>query len=408
MKFFDTSAILYNPEALEEEPFLTSSVVIQELENIKASKTKTEDVRAAARAAARFFYRHSGYSVVVRSTQHEDILAECKLPVTNDNLILAAAYAHQIQNEDEIEFVTNDIVMGLVAEYIFKLKTTFVSDSVHDTYRGFKCVRMSEEEMAHFYERLDENTYELLRNEYIVVCTEDGDVADILKWDGEHMAAIHKKSLKTLAFGDKIRPRDCYQYMAVDSILSNTVSVISGKAGSGKSLISLVTAMYMIENGKYDRLIILFNPTSVRGASKLGYYSGDMVEKAMQTSIGNVLTTKFGDRYAVDALIKQDKIRLVSMADMRGFEVRDNEILYITEAQNTSTDLLKLCLSRASQNAKIIIEGDYSNQVDDALFEGRNNGMRRAIEVLKGEEIFGCVELQNVWRSKIAELVERM
>jgi len=106
--------------------------------------------------------------------------------------------------------------------------------------------------------------------------------------------------------------------------------------------------------------------------------------------------------------LQQDKIRLVSMADVRGMEVRDNEILYISEAQNTSIELLKLCLSRASSGCKIVIEGDYDSQVDSYLFEGNSNGFKRAIDVLQGESEFGYVHLPNVWRSKIAMLVDKL
>lgn len=62
-------------------------------------------------------------------------------------------------------------------------------------------------------------------------------------------------------FGDKIRPKDVYQACAIDSILNNTMTTLSGKAGSGKSLISLITMMSLIESGKYDRIVIMFNPT---------------------------------------------------------------------------------------------------------------------------------------------------
>ena len=138
----------------------------------------------------------------------------------------------------------------------------------------------------------------------------------------------------------------------------------------------------------------------------MGYYSGDSLSKSLQNSIGQVLVTKFGDPYIIDYLIQQDKLRLVSMADARGMEIRDNEILWITECQNTSIDLIKLCLTRVSDEAKIIIEGDYTSQVDSFVFEGTNNGLKRVIEVFSGHEEFGYVQLQNIWRSKIAELCE--
>ena len=243
--------------------------------------------------------------------------------------------------------------------------------------------------MSEFYSNIDSNTFDCVKNEYLIVRKSDGEVVDILRWTGECFKKVCNKTIKSTFFGDKIKPKDAFQSCAIDSILNNTITAISGKAGSGKSLISLVTIMNLIESGKYDRVVIMFNPTKARGASDMGYYSGDSVEKAMQNSIGSILTTKFGDRFAVDMLIQQDKIRLVSMADIRGMEVRDNEILYITECQNTSVELLKLCLSRASSGCKIVIEGDFDAQIDSYLFDGSSNGMKRAVDVLKGEEEFG-------------------
>ena len=219
---------------------------------------------------------------------------------------------------------------------------------------------------------------------------------------------LYKKSIRSVTFGDKIKPKDEYQHMVIDSIMNNTITSISGKAGSGKSLLSLVCIMNLIETGKYDTLVVLYNPTKVKGACDTGYYSGNATEKAMQNSIGGILTTKFGDRFAIDLMIQQNKLKLVNMADARGMEIRDNEILWITECQNTSSELLKLCLSRCSSDAKIIIEGDFDSQVDSYAFEGNKNGMKRAIEVLKGEDIFGYVKLQQVFRSKLAELVDKM
>ena len=237
--------------------------------------------------------------------------------------------------------------------------------------------------------------------------TSDGTVVDLAKWNGEKHVGLYSKAIKSISFGDKIKPKDHYQKFAVDSIMSNDITILSGHAGSGKSLLSLAAAMHLIDEGKYDRIIILYNPTKAKGATDLGFYQGTMQDKLLQNSIGNILNTKFGDKFAVDMLLQQDKIRLISMADCRGMEIR-NEILYITEAQNTTAELLKLCLSRASKDAKIIIEGDYDTQVDSHAFEGGKNGMRRAIEVLKGTDLFGCVKLQNIWRSRLAELIDKM
>ena len=216
---------------------------------------------------------------------------------------------------------------------------------------------------------------------------------------------LFRKNIQSMYF-EKLKAKDVYQTCAIDSLMNCTVTAITGKAGSGKSLLALMTAMHLIEKGKYDRIVVMFNPTKTRGSSDMGFYSGDFVDKAMQNSIGQILTTKFGDRYAIDVLMQQNKLKLVSMADCRGMEISDNEILWITEGQNTSVELIKLCLSRVSSGAKVFIEGDYESQTDSYAFDGNKNGLRRIITAFKGQEEFGYVQLQNVWRSKLAELCE--
>jgi predicted ribonuclease YlaK len=320
---------------------------------------------------------------------------------------MACAYEYN-KNIKTIIFISDDICCKIVGKSVFGLQVEGINSTKDVEYKGFKELTLSDDEMSYFYSHIRENTYELLINEYLIIKNDKEEIVDTYRWDGETYSTLYKKPIRSMAFGDKLKPKDTYQSLAIDSLMRNTITAISGKAGSGKSLLSLMVAMHLIESNKYDRLVVMFNPTKTRGASDLGFYSGSFIDKAMQNSIGQILTTKFGDRYAVDVMLQQEKIKLVSMADARGMEIRDNEILYITECQNTSVELLKLCLSRASSGCKIMIEGDYNSQVDSYIFDGSKNGMKRVIEVLKGEDIFGYVELQNVHRSKIAELVDKM
>lgn len=397
-----------NNAALFEEPFYVSSVTLHELEHIKTSKTKDDETRYRARVLTHLLDENHGnvHTVIYDNALAEYVNTELGLdPSIPDNQIVGTAMHLRFVNEEDVEFITNDICLKNIARSL-GLPVRSIVDETPDDYSGYIEVTLSDEEMSWFYSKQDENVYDLLENQYLIIRKSDGEIVDTLKWSGGAYKKVCNKTIKSTLFGDKIKPKDIYQSCVIDSILNNTLTAISGKAGSGKSLLSLVTIMNLIESGKYDRLVIMFNPTKAKGASDMGFYSGDAIDKAMQNSIGSILTTKFGDRFAVDMLLQQDKIRLVSMADVRGMEVRDNEILWITEAQNTSKELLKLCLSRASSGCKIIIEGDYTSQVDSFMFENSNNGLKRAIDVFKGNVEFGCVELKNVWRSKIAELCE--
>lgn len=410
--FLDTNALLNLQEAAFKESFVISQKTLEEIEKIKNDSRKDGEIKYKARQIAHLLDEKYGeYEVVKVDSNIKTIIENFDLEETPDNIILASAfkYNNEIQS---IIVCTDDLNCKFISKNIFELPTKGVNELnlVKDIneYRGYKEVTLSDEEMSYFYLHINENIYNCKINEYLIIRKSDGDVVDTLRWDGNEFKKVCNKTIKSQMFGDKIKPKDTYQALAIDSIMNNTMTALSGKAGSGKSLLSLISIMNLIETGKYDRVVIMFNPTKARGASDMGYYSGDATEKALQNSIGSILTTKFGDRFAVDLLLQQDRIRLVSMADVRGMEVRDNEILYITECQNTSVELLKLCLSRASSECKIVIEGDYNSQADSYLFDGNLNGMKRAIEVLKGEQEFGYVYLPNVWRSKIASLVDKL
>lgn len=411
--FFDTNALLSLQEKAFVEHFIISQKTLEEIEHIKVSAAKDGEIKYKARKCAHLLdENYENYEVVLTTNDILNQISNLNLEVSPDAIIISAALFYQSQKEQSIIFVSDDINAKCLAREAFGLaaksprELNLVTDQT--VYTGYKDITLSDEEMSDFYCNISHNIFDCKINEYLIIRKSDGEIVDYRRWTGKEFKKVCNKTIKSTMFGDKIHPKDAYQSFAIDSILSNTMTAITGKAGSGKSLISLITIMHLIETGKYDRVVIMFNPTKARGASDMGFYTGDVIEKAMQNSIGSILTTKFGDRFAVDMLLQQDKIRLVSMADVRGMEVRDNEILYITECQNTSVELLKLCLSRASSECKIVIEGDYTAQVDSYVFDGDSNGMKRVVEVLQGESEFGYVNLPNVWRSKIAALVEKL
>lgn len=405
-KFYDTNALLELQDIVFDDYFFISSKTLEEIENIKISSNKDADVKYKARHIANLLYdNRDKFGVIFNSNEITEMVYQSDLVESPDATITACA---KYVNDDieNITFVTNDINCALIAEKIFRLNVEKATNNRSFEYTGFKIVTPTDEELASVYSKDNcENIFNLKINEYAIINDDEGNFCDAVKWNGICYQNIFNKNLKTMAFGDKLKAKDIYQRLAIDSLVTNTMTCISGHAGSGKSLLSLMAAMYLIENGKYDRITILFNPCSVRGASQMGYYTGSVIEKALQGSIGHILTTKFGDKFAVDNYIAQGKIKLVPMADCRGMEITDNEILWITEAENTTIDLIKICLSRVSSGAKVFIEGDF-DQTDNKMFD-INNGMARAIQVLAGEKEFGYVQLQNVWRSRIAELTDK-
>lgn len=138
-------------------------------------------------------------------------------------------------------------------------------------------------------------------------------------------------------------------------------------------------------------------------------YPGSKNEKLLDSSIGNMLSSKLGGRIAVEQLIAQNKLELLPLSDLRGFDTTGmNCAVYIAEAQNTDIELMKLALQRIGEDSICIIDGDFNTQVDMTQYAGINNGMRRASEVFRGEDLYGEVKLKNIYRARIADIAERM
>lgn len=405
--FYDTSSLLtVSTESLLSSHFYISSITLKELEEIKTNQNKSQELKYKAREIVRLIDSNRDAFTVVFC--NDSIYKKCGekyfMPTNNDNLILTCA------TETSCDAVySEDLCMRLVGRDIFGLNMSSCRVVDYSSIsQGYKQVQMSASEYYLFLNSMDDNKFNCCHNEYLIVYDDEFDLRDVFKWDGNLFVSTYNKQLKSITLGDKIKPKDEFQRCAIDSLVTNSITAITGMAGSGKTLLALSAAMYLIDSHKYESLTILFNPTSTRGAARMGFYSGSAIEKAKQTSIGHILNSKFGDPAIVDNLLATNRIKLISMADARGLEIRDDSILFITECQNTSTDLLKLCLTRVSSGSKVFIEGDYESQLDDSCFDGENNGLMQAIKTFSGDPLFCHVDLPNIYRSKIAELAQKL
>ena len=420
---YDTCALLkLGRKILDKENVYITYNSLKELEHIKTSVHKTEELKAQARELLHVFVDHYDFFHFIEEASNTDELIEHFKMVNNeDSRIIVNAFKYALM-EDDVSFITCDMACYVLAvdfvkwifktlDHKFKAIPIFLKDEEYERYNGYKEVKFeSDSQLDSFYSRLDENVYGLNVNEYLVIYDKSGEVFETRMWNGETHREVKLKKLKsfTLAGGNAIAPKDEQQKMAIDSILNNTMTVISGKAGSGKSLISLAAAFYLIDSGKYDKLVVFANGTEARGAAKIGFLPGTSDQKVLGGSVGAMLASKFGDMTYVERAISDGKLELLPMVNCRGAEIGDNAIAFITETQNCTPDLLKLCLQRCSSGCKIIIEGDYESQVDSWMYEGENNGLRKAIEVFKNNPNVGIVNLPRTWRSKIAEMAEAL
>lgn len=410
--FYDTNVLLENPEGLAT-PFFISDQTLQELEEIKTDKNKTEDIRSAARKAIKWLSNHHGeYNVIISGSWTFDLATEYYLDYSSPDVIIAcAALFAGMKDNYRVKFVTHDLSCRNIAEKILGLDVEWFENRNDEiSYTGFKEIQMDESEMAYFYEHQNENMYNLLVNEYIIIKDEENKVIDSYRWDGEGYLPTKIGNIKSDMFG-LVKPYkgDIYQQCLLNSFVNNKITMVRGKAGTGKTYCALGYLCYLLDKRKIDKIILFTNTQPTINTARLGFYPGSRDEKLRESSVGNILASKLGDSFMVEKLMAEGKLILLPMCDIRGYDTTGMAAgILITEAQNLNIELMKLALQRIGEDSICIIDGDYYAQVDSELYSGKSNGMRRLSEVFRGQDFYGEIELQNIYRSKIADLAEKM
>jgi predicted ribonuclease YlaK len=412
IKLYDTCSLLLAGEKLFDagEKFLVSSVTFSELEHIKTASNKDQEVKYAARLLLHLFDKHPDmYEVIVHKIDYEQAISKKNIEITNDTKILSdAIYANDSLYPDEVVFVTNDLALKHIANLFFGNGMIETVEEEWDDYTGYKEVIASNEMLAKFYEDPGRNHFNLLIGEYLILKNQEGEVVDLRKWSGEAHDFLNTRPFDSGWFGS-IKPLegDIYQKLLFDSLRSNKITMAKGRAGTGKTLISLAYLMSLLEKHKIDKIVVFCNTIATAGAAKLGYYPGSRDEKLLDSQIGNLLSSKLGGKDGVQSLINQEKLVLLPASDVRGYDTSGmNAGIYISEAQNLDRPLMKLLLQRVGEDSICIIDGDERAQVDLPQFQGSNNGMRRASKIFRGHDIYGEVTLQNIHRSAIAQIAE--
>ena len=412
-KCYDTCSLLEQAGHLFESDEFTlviSSITLEELESIKTSGNKDPDVKYAARKVLTDMDEHYGaFEIVLYNDSYGDMMMRDGISLSNDAKIIACARHFAAKHpQDEVIFVTNDLICRHIASMYFVTEKVIEEDYDYD---GYKEVYLDEDGLIEFYSNQDKNLYDLFINQYLLVYdANSGDCIERLVWTGDGYRRLAYNTFTSKWFGD-VKPMkgDLYQSLVADSFSNNKITLVKGPAGSGKTYLSLGFLMHKLERNKIDRIIVFCNTVATKNSAKLGFYPGTRDEKLLDSQIGNLLISKFGGRVAVEQMILEEKLVLLPLSDIRGYDTSGMKAgIYISEAQNMDVELMKLTLQRIGEDSICIIDGDCKTQVDDIHFAGSNNGMRRASQVYRGEDVYGEVTLRNIHRSRVAMIAEKM
>lgn len=188
----------------------------------------------------------------------------------------------------------------------------------------------------------------------------------------------------------RIKPRTRGQAEYLDSIARHDITLVIGPAGTGKTHLAMAAAVSALMNKQVNR-IILTRP-AVEAGESLGFLPGDLEQK-----VNPYLRPLFDALYSMvpteraRRMIERDAIEVAPLAFMRG-RTLSNAFAILDEAQNTTSEQMKMFLTRLGEGSRAVITGDVT-QID--LPKGMTSGLVEAERVLAPVAGVGIVRLQR-------------
>ncbi len=204
--------------------------------------------------------------------------------------------------------------------------------------------------------------------------------------------------------GRPVKCKTLGQKEYVDAIRDNTCTFAVGPAGTGKTYLAIAMAVVALKNKEIET-IILTRP-AVEAGEKLGFLPGDLAQKV--DPYLRPLYDALHEMMGVDAyqrLVERGAVEVAPLAYMRGRTLNDAFII-LDEAQNTTSEQMKMFLTRMGMGSKMVITGDVT-QID--LPMGKKSGLVEALEVLKNVNDIAIVKLshRDVVRHELVQAIVR-
>jgi len=217
-----------------------------------------------------------------------------------------------------------------------------------------------------------------------------------------------KRVDKVTAYG--ITPRNSEQTFALHALLDPEIRLVSltGKAGTGKTLLALAAAL---EKKRNYRQIYLARPVVPLSNKDLGFLPGDIQSKLdpyMQPLFDNlgVIQHQFPEtdvkHRRIKELLKEEKLVISPLAYIRGRSLV-NIYFIVDEAQNLTPHEIKTIITRAGEGTKFVFTGDIF-QIDHPYLDSQSNGLSYLIDKMQGQKLYAHMTLEKGERSELADL----
>ncbi len=434
----DTNVILHDSTSIlqfQENDVVIPLTVIEELDHFKRG---SQVINLNAREFARTLDSLTGTAIFnggvslgkgkgkVRVGFSKGISSEIKELFTEDTpdhriLAVAMDLLKKIKDSSSVILVTKDVNLRMKAKALGIHAEDYTTDrvnSVEELYGGKEIVENFDDDLI---VKLFQTPFEIeakkiikklpgepIPNKYYIFRNPNRSVLTYL--DNE-MEMFHKIDKNTI-YG--IKPRNAEQTFAVDALTNDEIPLVSltGKAGTGKTLLALASALNVRKN---YRQIYIARPIVPLSNKDIGFLPGDVqskIEPYMQPLWDNlrVIQDQFSEtdkqHQAINSMLKENKLVIEALSYIRGRSLQ--RIFFIVdEAQNLTPHEIKTIITRVGEGSKIVFTGDIY-QIDHPYLDSQSNGLSYLIEHFKGEKLYAHINLEKGERSVLAELASNL
>lgn len=269
-----------------------------------------------------------------------------------------------------------------------------------DRYTGYQTLSLSDEDLTLLYQNNFDSSF-LLENEYVII-EKDGNPIDFFCKRKNELERVNFPILGN-NFTGQMKPRNPQQYCAMDLLKQKDVplKLITGNFGSGKSMMCIIGALELLEEGAFDKIIFVRNNVQVKDTDPWGALPGDLYSKSLPYLMP--FCDHCGGIDGVERLINDGKLEVIPLAFLRGRSIR-NSIIYSMESENLTKEHIQLIMGRVDEGSQLWMDGDIK-QRDKVAFE-KSQGLELMIDRLKGNKLFGYVHLVKSERSEVARLCD--